>query len=292
MGIYDRNYYRDDQSNSFFSLNQGVGGRSMVLVLIGVNVAAFLLDVFSPDGTNLRDFLALNDIDAARPWYWFRILTAAFAHNDAGHLFGNMLVLFFFGRPIEGVYGSKKFLWMYLTAAIFANIVWLLVEAAKPGFSSVLGASGATTAVFLLFCVHFPHQKIYLLFFPFFGIPAWIMGVIFIGQDVLGQLGMSTQEGVNVAFLVHLSGAAYAYFFYRTRWALDQIIPTDFDTKSIQKSLRSKPKLRVHHPDSSDDLESQADQVLRKLHEQGETSLSARERKILEEYSRRIKQRR
>ena len=302
MGIYDRNYYREEQDSSFLSMNRGVSGRSMVLILIGINVAVFLIDAFTqrirPGATigQFCSFLALYETDAVQPWYWFRILTAAFAHGSVGHIFSNMIVLFFFGRPIETVYGAKKFLWMYLTAALGANLVWLAVQASDGQLSGpLLGASGATTAVFLLFCIHFPHQKVHLLFFPFFGIPAWIMGVLIIGHDLAGQLGLTqvAPDGPRIAFLVHLAGAAYAYCFYRTRWTLDQILPSALNGKAITNAFRPKPNLRVHRPQSQDrDLEKKADHVLRKLHEQGEASLSANERRILEEYSRKINQRR
>ena len=347
MGIYDRNYYRGEEAGgSFFSMNNGVNTRSIVIVLIAINAVLFVLDAFSPRANapvlvelqkleqsvvqeinqlqrtgqrdaaeqlvtelddlrskiaivkksttgSLSNFLALNESDAGKPWYWFRILTAAFAHASTSHIFGNMLVLFFFGRPIESMYGSKRFLWMYLTAALAGNLIWLLVEliSGQPGNSSVLGASGATTAVFLLFCLHFPHQTIYLILFPFFGIPAWIMGIVFVGGDIIGQLGLKTS---NVAFLVHLVGAAYAYMFFRTRWTLAEMLPAALVSgKGFSNPLKSKPKLKVHDPGEGQDskLAEQADKILKKLHERGESSLSGRERRILEQYSRSIKQR-
>ena len=52
------------------------------------------------------------------------------------------------------------------------------------------------------------------------------------------------------------------------------------------------PRLKVHNPQepAEDGLESRADEILEKLHRHGEASLSARERRILEEYSRKMKQ--
>jgi hypothetical protein len=52
--------------------------------------------------------------------------------------------------------------------------------------------------------------------------------------------------------------------------------------------------LRVHDPvDPTSryrELDAKADAVLAKLHREGEASLSAKERKILEDYSRRMQQ--
>lgn len=298
MGIYDRNYYRDEDDNGgLFSGFTSQTNRSIVLLLIGINVVVFILDGLSQSSGSmgqLSEYLALSETDALQPWYWFRILTAAFAHANLNHIFCNMLVLFFFGRQIEAMYGSKKFLWMYLTAAIGGNLAWLIAESLTTGGPSgiLLGASGATTAVFILYCFHFPNRKLYLILFPFFGIPAWIMGIAYVANDVVGQLGL--RGGSNIAFLVHLAGAVYAYLFFKTRWSIDQLSPLSLSGGAVTKMLTPKPKLRVHRPQDSnkqDQLAVEADRILKKLHEQGESSLSRRERRILEDYSRSIKQR-
>ena len=200
-----------------------------------------------------------------------------------------MIGLFFFGRVAEQVYGSQKFLGMYLTAILLGAVAFILTALAsrQPAYASVLGASGGVVAVVLLFCLKFPHQKVYLLFLPFVGIPAWILGIVYVVSDLLGVFGV--RHG-NVAFTVHLAGAAYAYLFYRTQWELGQYIP-GFWTGSVTKMFKSRPKLKVHSvEEDEDDLAERADVILKKLYEQGESSLTHRERKILEQYSRRMKQ--
>lgn len=296
MGIYDRQYYQDE-SQQGFSLQGLIGGQSIVFILIGINVAVFFLDAIlggagpSVNGEASR-FLSLSS-DDIQPWKWFRFLTYGFAHGTGWHLFGNMLGLFFFGRPAEMVYGSKKFLWMYLTAILAGGVIWMLIEQVTGGRpSGVLGASGGVVAVVILFCFHFPNQKVYLLFLPFVGIPAWVVGIFYVGGDLLGFIGFQPES--RVAFTVHLAGAAYAYLFYRTRWDLGELIPgVAAGGFSFGELFKRKPKLKVHRPKTDQKLqrlETKADEILQKLHEQGESSLSARERKILEDYSRSIKQ--
>jgi hypothetical protein len=157
--------------------------------------------------------------------------------------------------------------------------------------TSVLGASGGVVAVVILFCLNFPHQKVFLLFLPFFGFPAWVLGLIYVGSDLFGYFGSSDS---NVAFVVHLSGAAYAYVFFRTQWEMSELIPgLSGGTSSISNLLKSKPKLTIHNPRQDrreEQLASKADEILEKLHQQGESSLTPTERKILEDYSRSIKQ--
>jgi len=293
MGIYDRQYYKDE-SQQGFSLQGLMGGQSIVFILIGINVAVFFLDAIlggagpSVNGEASR-FLSLSSSDV-QPWKWFRLLTYGFAHGSPWHLFGNMLGLFFFGRPAEMVYGSKKFLWMYLTAILAGGVVWMIGEQFLDRPSGVLGASGGVAAVVILFCFHFPNQKVFLLFLPFVGIPAWIVGVFYVVGDLAGFLGF---RQAGIAFTVHLAGAAYAYLFYRTRWDLGELIPGVGGGFSFGDLFKRKPNLKVHRPKTDQKmqrLETKADEILKKLHEQGEASLSARERKILEDYSRSIKQ--
>ena len=297
MGIHDRSYYRDEYAEEFHPFRGGIDKRSMVVMLIIINVAVFVLDAFSnPAGeaTVFCRFLSLSDLHASEPWNWWRVLTAAFAHRSARHIIGNMLLLFIFGRPIEHRYGSKKFLWMYLTAAVAANLVWLAIEIAKPGVSPyLLGASGATTAVFVLFCILYPHRKLRLLLLPHVGIPAWVLGAIIVGGDLLGSLGLqlSSEDDVQVAFIVHLAGAGYAFLFSRTQWTADQLLPGPL-LRGLKKAVQPGPRLKVHRPSSSqaDDIKAQGDRILEKLYKEGEASLTRRERKILEEYSRTVRQ--
>ena len=58
-----------------------------------------------------------------------------------------------------------------------------------------------------------------------------------------------------------------------------------------QKWLRPRPELRVHDPERYyEDLDQQADRLLQKVNRDGLASLTPKERKILEDYSRRTRQ--
>jgi hypothetical protein len=92
-----------------------------------------------------------------------------------------------------------------------------------------------------------------------------------------------------------LGGALFAYLYYRYRWRLGNALPTEWRAPSF----RRRPKLRVHDPhDDPDDeqrpdsLESQLDDILRKIQEHGQDSLTRRERQLLERASREYQRRR
>lgn len=294
MGIYDRDYYRDEPEG--FSLERLTGGRSVVVTLIIVNVAVFLLDAlfatpgYSPTGP-VSSFLGLYDENLTQPWYWFRFVTYGFAHADAQHILFNMVGLFFLGRAVEAMLGGRTFLWMYLTALVAGSVVWMIGTRAVDQPQMLLGASGGVVATVVLFCFFYPHQKV--LFMMVIPMPAWVLGVMIVGGDLWGALSRpEAGAGNDIAFGVHLVGAAYAFLFYKTRWELSKLLPSKWS--SVRKPFQRKPNLRVHQPEPNvdDSLARKADEVLKKLHEQGEASLTARERKVLEDYSRSVKQRR
>jgi hypothetical protein len=129
-----------------------------------------------------------------------------------------------------------------------------------------------------------------ILFMMFIPMPAWVLGVLLVVMNLMGTLGGGGgAEGHRVAFDVHLVGAAYGLLFFRTRWDFGTLWPSDWSSWLSQR--RRRPRLKVHDPsEGSGALEKQADAVLEKLHQHGEASLTARERRILEDYSRRMKQ--
>jgi rhomboid protease GluP len=68
---------------------------------------------------------------------WWRVVTAMFLHGGLLHIGFNMMALMQFGPAIEELYGSARYLFIY----VFTGAVGFLVSAAFGNFS--LGASGA-----------------------------------------------------------------------------------------------------------------------------------------------------
>ncbi len=67
----------------------------------------------------------------------------------------------------------------------------------------------------------------------------------------------------------------------------------DYLLKPIRlgRLFKRRPDLKVHRPSEYyRDLDEQADRLLEKVHREGESSLSPKERRILEDYSRRMRQ--
>ena len=291
MALFDREYYRDEAPPPGLQASD----RMMVTNLVILNVAMYVVDIFLGRQHWLMDQLSLSSADLAKPWLWWKFLTYGFAHApypETGHILWNMLGLWMFGRDVEQIYGRKEFLRFYLVTLVVGSIVWALryqlSGASSQGPEHVLlGASGAVTAVVLLFVLHNPSRTILLMFV--LPVPAWVIGVLIIGGDLMQMLSSTGQR--TVAFDVHLAGAAFAILYYRLGWNLGRWLPDLHGFPGSMGRWKPKPRLRVHDPgldDSEDDDE--ADQLLIKVSREGMESLTAKERRILEAYSRRMRQ--
>jgi len=268
MGLYDRDYLRDDEPRGF-----SMGGqRSVVLNLIIVNAAIFVIDLFTENA--LRKMFALSVNTIHEPWKLWQVLTYAFVHGDVMHLAFNMFALWTFGQPVEARYGPREFLRFYLTAAVFGGCVWLGLHQFEWGGNSVIGASGAVNAVVILFAFNYPNIMLQVMFI--LPMKAWVAAVLFV---LLDMFGMDKQ----VAHDVHLAGAGFAATYYLLRWNLTSITAPQWLTRILSR----RPKLRVVGEPEPRNLDARVDAILEKISQHGEQSLTKAERKTLEDASRR-----
>ena len=298
MGLTDREYYQEQPAHGFH-----VGGpRSIVAKLLVINIAFFLLNIFfGGQDRPLNVLLSVSPDVLVKPWLWWKFISYGFAHSPGpgpavqiSHIFCNMLGLWVFGRDIENVKGPREFLRFYLAAMVLSSVFWackehFLVGGNRPTY--LVGASGAVTAVTLLFVFHYPMRKILLMMV--LPVPAWALGVLIVLTNIF-YVNSPGSNGEHIAFDVHLVGAAFAICYHRFGWNLGRFLPTvrwPFSLTGGIRQLRTRPKLRVHAPEDdhrNEDVE--ADRILEKLHQMGEDSLTGSERRILENYSRRMRQ--
>ncbi|HLJ69644.1 MAG TPA: rhomboid family intramembrane serine protease, partial [Chloroflexota bacterium] len=106
------------RQQAFFQLIQG---RQPVVTyaLIVVNVAIFALmyaNNINSEST-LRDFGALSPVLVERGQWW-RLFASMFLHASVAHILFNMMSLFAVGTLAERLYGSAKYMGIYLGAGL------------------------------------------------------------------------------------------------------------------------------------------------------------------------------
>lgn len=286
MGIYDRDYYQEPEPRFAFR-----APRTMVVTLVLINVAVFVIDWLS--GGKLTNFGALPSDVLRRPWDYWQLLSAGFLHDQTSilHLGFNMFVLWMFGREVEAVYGRWEFLRMYLVFLVLASLAWVITtslwDARTAGGDAIpmVGASGAITGILVVFVMNFPRQTI--LLFGVIPMPAWLMLVMFVLGDLVAFSGGPGSER-NTAFAAHLGGALCGLVYYRSGINFGRLLPQGMRMPNLPAR-----RLRLHDPDEQDrQLNREVDAILEKIHQQGEASLTKKERRTLESASRRFQQRR
>jgi len=211
-------------------------------ILIGINVAMFLVDVFlqrySPDTfLEVRKSLWLHGVHLT-PWSFF---TYQFLHAGFMHLFGNMLFLFVFGPNLEDRLGRWWYLAFYLIGGAIAGGVHVMWSPESP----VVGASGAISAVTGGFLVFFPRTKIRIfMFFIIIGmiqIPAvWFIGA----QIALNLFDQGFSSGSNVAYMAHLGGYVYGIAVGFTLLATGAVPREAYDLFSLGKQAHRRRVFR------------------------------------------------
>lgn len=114
-------------------------------VIIGLNVAVFVLVLVGGDAV-VDDLMLVGrrfiggELVGVAEGQWYRLITAAFLHQEVLHLLFNMAFLWFVGRELELRLGRGRFVVLYVVSALggTAASYWL-----APAVDASLGASGA-----------------------------------------------------------------------------------------------------------------------------------------------------
>jgi membrane associated rhomboid family serine protease len=132
---------------------------------------------------------------------WHQLLTSGFLHADLGHLFMNMITLYYFGPAMESFLGGPRFLILYLGSMLAGSLLTLALRRNEPSYRAV-GASGAISGVLFSFVLFRPLAPIYIFLIPI-GIPAVLFAV---GYVAISILGMRSRWG-RIGHEAHLGGA-------------------------------------------------------------------------------------
>jgi membrane associated rhomboid family serine protease len=183
-----------------------------VFQLVGINVAVFLLWSMLPPQFMAVHFMTSLDHMLVMPPHVWTLVTYAFSHfSFQGHLFGNLLGLYFFGLGLEEAFGRKDVWGLYLGGALAAGVAHLCFNLFTGDPSPALGASGAVMAFGGAYATLWPNRT--FLFNFFIPMPAWVL----IGLYALFDLRGALQGGTQVAHFAHLGGLIYGFVWARMR---------------------------------------------------------------------------
>lgn len=187
-----------------------------IIWIIGVNAGVFLFVALVWDPAPhiirfIRDYLALTPSAVLHGMLW-QLLTYGFLHFGFGHFFWNMFGLWMFGSAIEGGWGTKRFMELYLAGILGAGIFSVLLSFAGPFASDIptIGASGGLYAVLMAFGIVYAENEIIMFPFPF-----RLKAKYFVAILIFVTIVFSLQGGGGVAHLAHLGGLLTGYLYVR-----------------------------------------------------------------------------
>lgn len=311
MGIYDRDYYRDESRwNAPFARARGTV--ALCLLYIGV----FIAQVATVDplqrwvivrNTGLTEILQLDPAKVVQGEVW-RLLTYAVAHHPFS-IFSLLVTLIFLGwigHQVEDLYGTKEYLAYFTFASLLGGIAYTLVAVLGTPVPPLLGPSGAMSALLILYALHYPTRTINVFFV--IPVPIWIVVALYAVQDIVGLTG----SGPNSPLVaVHIVGAITAFLHHTYTLRVSNLLPGPRQSPRRQ----NKPRLRIYReqpqpepaatasatansgspPDGNsvdEHLEAKLDEVLEKMSTHGKESLTEAEREILKKASEIYKKRR
>ena len=180
-------------------------------------------------GLDLDSVLGLHFF-LASDFKLYQLFTYMFMHANLEHIFFNMFAVWMFGRTLEMVFGSKRFLTYYLVCGIGAGIVQEVIQyvfyatelvrydsvnigveivpmADYLNLMTTVGASGAVYGILLAFGMLFPNSQMFV-----FPLPFPIQAKFFvIGYAVIELFLGLGQTGDGVAHFAHLGGMIFGF---------------------------------------------------------------------------------
>jgi membrane associated rhomboid family serine protease len=181
-------------------------------VFLAIMIIVYVLEFVVLGLFGFQTFTEIFTLSTEHPLYVWTWVTSVFSHSPATffHLFGNAIVLFFFGPFLERRIGSRRFTALFLVSGIAAGLAQVGVGLLLGTPTFVLGASGAIMAVLAVITVLNPELKVYLYFV--LPIPIWVLTL---GYAALSVFGVLSQGAVlqNVAHAAHLVGLVIGFAY-------------------------------------------------------------------------------
>ena len=256
--------------------------------IIVLNTSLFFLGIIlNLLGINLLDWFSLpyrfSEV-LSHPW---SIITYGFLHHSLGHLFFNMLVLYFIAQSFANLFKPRLSFKIYILGVIFGGLAFVFVSMLIPDLLRIngplVGASAGVRACILFLCVYWPNKPIGFFSFRF---PLKYLGIAMVLLDLPGL--MSLNSGGTVAHI----GGYLSGFLYAKQLKIGKDLGSFLDV--VLDYLKSVNKLKTVHKSKSPTMcgkqkkefnafpqQKQIDLILDKISKSGYDSLTQAEKDFL-----------
>ncbi len=302
MGIYDRDYNRDDTGLGYRGRGGGgVGGGSANMFvrapgwsvntwIIVINISVHLLMVtMLPVLFQIGHLSVFQAFQRLEVW---RLITFQFLHDPSSiwHILFNMFGLWIFGPMVEQFLGGKKYLAFYLMCGLCGGLLFSILTVlgnltggAAPGLLTndlkmpLIGASAGVFGV-IVACAYIQPNTIVQLLFPPIPMKLKWFAYGYVGLALVQLLMGSANAGGEAA---HVGGAIAGYYFIRNSHHLLDFFDVFNDSRDQRNAKRA-----IKNQQKRAKLDREVDRILAKVARDGIGSLTDAEKKTLNDASR------
>ena len=277
MGLYDRDYTQADfESGHRYGQHMRMAMpkitpvvKWLLIINVSVFVIMFLIDPLASFFFHWFSVYPATVLTSLQIW---RLVTYQFLHDGIRHIFGNMLILFFFGPMLERFWGSRKFLTFYLICGAIGGLLYpFLVLVGWLDVAYLVGASGSILGMLAAGAILFPNMMIYIL--GIIPIKLRVIAIIIVAISIIillrpDKVGNAGGQAAHLGGMV--AGAVYVLSqSWRDKFRLK------LRSGSWDKKMTSQRNLQV-----------EVDRILEKVHREGIQSLTMKEKRILRQATR------
>lgn len=267
---------------SFFqNIKHELSKHNILTILLVLNISLFLVinldeHIFNLGLLNLLE-LPL-DLSRYITRFW-TIFTYMFSHKDLGHVFYNMLLLYFSAKTFLNFLPEKKLLYIYLMSGLFGGLILLILSAIAPAIfygSYLIGASAAVIGIVMCMAMYVPNISVSL-----FGIIEMkykhFALLIFVLSSIVD---FTINTGGKIS---HFGGAFFGLFYgYMLRNGKDISQFTLFNFKKKENKLKVVHSNKTAVPGSpANENQQTIDALLDKISKNGYDSLTKTEKELL-----------
>lgn len=234
-----------------------VGAASMVLTaVLGYDLMGHFVFTYESAFRQLHLWTPLTYIFVNPPSLWTLI---------------GCFLLWNFGEAVERHLGRRAFVRMLLLLLLVSPLVITLFSLFGSRGLACMGIMQLEFGVFIAFATLYPHAKLNVIILT---IDAWVLAAVFVGINAL--VSLANRDWSSLLLLAANVGTAYAFIRFETG-------ALELPSLPKRTSQAKKPAKKSSTPT--------VDDILDKISHQGMQSLTAEERRILDQASDEMKRR-
>ena len=261
-------------------INLFISGLNILEKIIFLNVAIYLapflintiLFLFNIKNIDLIKWFTI-DADFGqlifKPW---SIITYGFLHGSFSHIFWNMIILYYFGKILNNLFGDKLLKKLYLSGIVAGGLTYVISYNVFPVFRGVesvmIGASAGVMSVLFYLASYSPQMGIRIFFFD---IKIIYIALFLFFYDIV-QIPLNNSGG----HIAHIGGAIWGYYY-----CISNNKGEDF-TQSIFNIFKTTKKKNTKATQNNNNFDQKKiDSILDKISDSGYDSLTKKEKEYL-----------